>query len=1777
MVKRILMVILIVLSLSLLLSIESDATSEDNLREIKIGNYTVLFDDEHLYVTCTTLDNDGKTLTEYVLNDLDNGTTIDHNSKFKIKASTRGLHYIAMLNGEKYAGTVKEFDNSVTESGDANTITFTIEKLQHLIKFNIGESEEYSLSDIATLKNIETQLGDNIIIPSVPTGLTKIGYVANIWNTAENGKGSDVSPGEMLVDETLLNKLCQGNCWNNDYKVTLYPKFEKKEYDIKYDFNGGHVDEEIAKSTIKIDETITVTGIIPQKEGSTFKSWKIGDNLVNANENYILKREDILLSDNTVTITAQWSASVNSNLSHCTLTTSFEYADYGEEWSATLTPDGHYELPSGVTSDCFIYTLNSDGTATITVSNVTEAITISITAVPIEHTITLDPDGGTLEGSNTITVNEVSNVSLPTPVKARHVFNGWFDDTTKITETKSFTSDKTLKASWTKTVFLVRFLNAPDGAVLSSCETSGPVTKPSENPTKSGCTFIKWTSSTAGDFTGTVTDDTEYHPEWSANKVRFYLDEDAESYDEYETLKLTELPTPPARDGWKFDHWYYYSNGIETEYTLDNKDNNIVYAKWIKITFIVRFYSDEGDTNPSEYVTTGTIAEPAEKPTKSGYTFVKWTSSTAGDFTGTVTDDTDYYPVWSANKVRFYLDEDAEPYDEYETLKLTELPTPPSREGWKFDHWYYYSNGIETEYTLDNKDNNSVYAKWIKTIFQVNFYDDIGGKVISSCKTTGPVTVLPTEPTKEGYAFDYWITLSNKKFTGTVTGDTDYYPEWREVHTVSFYLNEGDEIPYVEYDAYLMDSLPTPERYGWKFDYWYCYADDGTEKKFIGDIGEDVKVYASWTQTIFNVRFFDNDGGTVIHTCECETGKTFDKPTENPTKTGYSFVCWMSSDGEYSGTVTKDTEYYPKWKENTIRFYLRDGVTVCKECKGPELTDLPVPAEEYGWKFDHWYYESGEDKIEFTGDIGRDVDVYSLWIKTVFKVRFLYDPDGDVYEEYETTGAVTVPETNPSRTGYSFMGWTSSDGGLKTTVANDTDFYAEWVAHKVSFYLNEGDETPYRECEIPTMTELPEPDSTERWKFSHWYYKSGDEKIKFTEGIGRDVDVYGSWIKTLFYVNFLNDSEGDVIDHRETKGSITDPITPAKTGYSFVKWTSSTAGDFTGTVTDDTEYHPVWSANKVRFYLDEDAESYDEYETLKLTELPIPSTREGWKFDYWYYYSNGIETEYTLDNKDSNSVYAKWIKTVFQVNFYNDDGSIVSKCKTEGSVTAPVAPEKPGYAFVRWITSSNKEFTGTVTDDTDYFPDWREVHIISFYLNESDTKAEFEYDAHLLKELPNPAKYGWKFDYWYYYDNDTKIKFIGGFGEEVKVYASWTQTIFNVRFFDDDGGTVIHTSESKADGTFDKPTVNPTKTGYSFVRWKSSDGEYNDSVTKDTDYFPDWKENTIRFYSKEGETSCQEYRGPELTDLPVPTEKYGWKFDYWYYKSGEDKIKFTGDIGRDVDVYGSWIKTIFKVRFLCDPDGIVHKEYETTGVVTVPETNPSRTGYSFVKWISSTAEDFTGKVTDDTDYCAMWSVNVIKFYLDEGGKIYSKFDAPDLTTLPAAEPREGWEFDYWYCYIDGEKVPYTVNIKTNTDVYASWKEVSDESGGSSEGGGTTLVTDPSEETSPDDTKEGDKTEKKTYEHRFYTDSEGKKIWRIGDSSGISETPTRDGYTFGGWYILIDGEKIPYTEGLNVDINVYAEWIPIKTDGGGNPMIPAAAIASVLAVVLIVLVVGRKIS
>lgn len=116
--------------------------------------------------------------------------------------------------------------------------------------------------------------------------------------------------------------------------------------------------------------------------------------------------------------------------------------------------------------------------------------------------------------------------------------------------------------------------------------------------------------------------------------------------------------------------------------------------------------------------------------------------------------------------------------------KITE-PTAPTKEGYRFDGWYYDNNGGKAKWNFDTDTVTramTLTAKLVRT-YTVTF-DTNGGSAV------GPVTVdagstvtKPADPTKSGYTFGGWYKDSTLQTpwdfaNGTVTADTTLYAKW---------------------------------------------------------------------------------------------------------------------------------------------------------------------------------------------------------------------------------------------------------------------------------------------------------------------------------------------------------------------------------------------------------------------------------------------------------------------------------------------------------------------------------------------------------------------------------------------------------------------------------------------------------------------------------------------------------------------------------------------------------------------------------------------------------------------------------------------------------------------------------------------------------------------------------------------------------------------------------------------------------------------------------------
>ena len=200
--------------------------------------------------------------------------------------------------------------------------------------------------------------------------------------------------------------------------------------------------------------------------------------------------------------------------------------------------------------------------------------------------------------------------------------------------------------------------------------------------------------------------------------------------------KVTK-PDDPTRTGYTFGGWYKEAACTnQWNFTSDTVTSNItLYAKWTvngttpptPTKYTVTFDSQGGSTvEPQSVEKDGKVTEPAA-PTRPGYTFDKWTTSTGVDVTADLVFDsnTTIYAQWkkadgSADDQIYTISFDLNytgapanpaPISTDKEHKLTQSLPTVSREGYSFDGWYTDEMGKVTDSTLFYA-SITLKAKW---------------------------------------------------------------------------------------------------------------------------------------------------------------------------------------------------------------------------------------------------------------------------------------------------------------------------------------------------------------------------------------------------------------------------------------------------------------------------------------------------------------------------------------------------------------------------------------------------------------------------------------------------------------------------------------------------------------------------------------------------------------------------------------------------------------------------------------------------------------------------------------------------------------------------------------------------------------------------------------------------------------------------------------------------------------------------------------------------------
>ena len=344
-------------------------------------------------------------------------------------------------------------------------------------------------------------------------------------------------------------------------------------------------------------------------------------------------------------------------------------------------------------------------------------------------------------------------------------------------------------------------------------------------------------------------------------------------------------------------------------------------------------------------------------------------------------------------------------------------------------------------------------------------------------------------------------------------------------------------------------------------------------------------------------------------------------------------------------------------------------------------------------------------------------------------------------EVYFYTVEQTVTLPTPTRTGYTFLGWTGE--GITTPQPNvtipkgstgDKTYIENWelTEYNITMELNGGSG---QEKVVYTMTdedfELPTP-TRNGYEFVGWTGEgitTPQTSVKIPKGSTGNKAYTANW-KVIEYTITLDTNGGPAVS--PIKYTVEDSFTLPyllRTGYEFVGWTLDGSGMIPATpliiyygTTGDLHYKAEWRLAEYTITMDLDGGSGQEKMVYTMTdedfELPTP-TRNGYEFVGWT--GERITTPQTSvkisKGSTGNKAYtANWKVIRYTITLVTNGGAVIASIRytVEDSVTLPIPPERPGYEFSGWTLDGSGQFPSTPmiipagsTGDRLYKAEWR--------------------------------------------------------------------------------------------------------------------------------------------------------------------------------------------------------------------------------------------------------------------------------------------------------------------------------------------------------------------------------------------------------------------------------------------------------------------------------------
>ena len=416
--------------------------------------------------------------------------------------------------------------------------------------------------------------------------------------------------------------------------------------------------------------------------------------------------------------------------------------------------------------------------------------------------------------------------------------------------------------------------------------------------------------------------------------------------------------------------------------------------------------------------------------------------------------------------------------DSYGVGSSTIILNNPTKEGYRFTGWTGSNGNTPQTVVIIEKGstgNKTFVANYTSSSYVITYNLD-GGTVTPANPTgynTSSETFSISNPTKNGYNFIGWTSteIAVPQMTVNIesgsTGDKEFTANYTPIsYNIAYTLNDGILTSYnpLKYDITSSTIiLNNPTKEGYSFIGWTS-ANILTPQVYMiiekGSYGHK-SFTANWSKNSYRVTLVKGTGiadvtgdglheygSTVVASCTMLNGYDFDSWTGNFTESTflmpaydvvmqantklktYSIICNLNGG---STTTPNPTSYKINYNNITLinptkNYYDFIGWTGYNG-NIPQTT-VVIPQGSYGNR-------------EYTANY------------TPTKYNIVYTLNGGVEEssnpEYYDITSATINLINPVRNGYTFLGWTGSNGNLPQTAVSipqgsfgDKSFTANW-------------------------------------------------------------------------------------------------------------------------------------------------------------------------------------------------------------------------------------------------------------------------------------------------------------------------------------------------------------------------------------------------------------------------------------------------------------------------------------------------------------------------------------------------------------------------------------------------------------------------------------------------------------------------------------------------------------------------------------------------------------